>query len=525
MQPSIKNINVLDCTLRDGGYYNQWNFDNNLVKKYIRSVEDSKIHIIEIGFRFLSNSKLYGPFAYTKDSFLSKLKFSDTTKISVMLNASDFDVKKFKIQISKVFTKNSIKYISIVRIACKQNEITLAIKLSKLLSKYGYEVFINLMQINLIDNKSLINILKKLSLNKKTIKCFYFADSFGSLIPSETKKFCKLISKYWKYDFGIHTHDNCGLALKNTIEAIKNGATYLDGTIAGMGRGAGNVSTEDILEVLINKYNLNFKKKEILNLKNKYFLPLKKKYNWGKSIFYKLAAKKNIHPTFIQSIMLDNKFNNKQIFQIINNLKKFKSNSYDKSILKKSFLINNNIFKLSKLKKHLYKKKVMIITNTHNSKNSKKIIENYKFNKGYKVLSINSNKFYDNKIIDFYITNNFKRIVFEKKYYKDNLKIIMPTQFSYLIKDLKKIKLFNFDAEIIENKFNYRNNNCHIPYDISIAYTLCLISFFKVKEICLVGFDGYQSEDYLQYQMEDFLNIYNNNSKTKLNFLTPTTYK
>ena len=521
---SIKNINILDCTLRDGGYYNQWNFDSKLVKEYITSIKDSKIQIIEIGFRFLSNSKLYGPFAYSKDSLLSKLKFPNTTKISVMLNASDFDKKNYKKQISKLFKKDSIKYISIVRIACKQDEIPLAINLSKLLNNYGYEVFINLMQINLIEENELIKILKKLYHNKKTISCFYFADSFGSLVPSETKKYCKLISKYWKNKFGIHTHDNCGLALKNTIEALKNGATYLDGTIAGMGRGAGNVSTEDILRVLINKYKLNFKNKKILELKKNFFLPLKNKYNWGKSIFYKLAAKKNIHPTFVQSILLDKKFDNKQVFQIINNLKKFKSNSYNESLLKKSFLINNDISKLSYLKKNLYKKKILIVTNTLNTKRSKTIIENYKFKKNYKVLSINSNKFYDNEIIDFYITNNYKRILLEKKHYKRNSKIIMPTQFSYLFKDLKKIELFNFDTEIVENNFNYKNGNCQIPFDISIAYILCLINLLKVKKICLIGFDGYQSEDYLQYQMENFLKIYNKNSRIKLNFLTSSSY-
>ena len=70
----------------------------------------------------------------------------------------------------------------------------------------------------------------RLYLNKNIINCFYFADSFGSMTPDMTKEISKLVHKYWKGDFGIHAHDNCGLALKNTLEAMKNGAKFLDCT-------------------------------------------------------------------------------------------------------------------------------------------------------------------------------------------------------------------------------------------------------------------------------------------------------
>ena len=522
----LKNkIHVLDCTLRDGGYYNQWKFEDKVVQEYINSIQDSKIQIIEIGFRFLSQSNLYGELAYSKETFLKNLNLPSNIQYAVMINASDFDDLNYKNEIKRLFGKYKSNYISIVRIAIKQNELDKALKISKILFDYGYDVFLNLMQINLIKKNNLIKILKKISKKNSIIKCFYFADSFGSLKPNQTKNYCRIISKYWKNDFGIHTHDNLGLALKNTITAIKNGATYVDSTILGMGRGAGNVATEDVLNLLIKKYHLNFLIKKILKLKNKYFLKLKNKYNWGKSIYYKLAAMKNIHPTFIQNILLDNKFTHQQIVQILKNIKKFQSSSYNSGTLNKSYLINNTYEKLSYLKKDLYKKNVLLISNGISTKQSKNLIKFYKFKKNYKIIAINLNKFCDQRIIDFNISNNFSRILSEKKLYKEGTKLILPTQFSYLVKNIKGLKFYNFDAEVVENKFSFSNGKCQIPFTLTIAYTLSLLNFFKARNVSLVGFDGYYKEDYLQYQMMDFLKIYKKKSKLKLNFLTKTSYK
>ena len=196
MSSLLNKINILDCTLRDGGYYNQWKFDKNLVKNYIESIKESKISIIEIGFRFLSDSKLYEPFAYSKDTLLKSLKIPKKIKVSVMINASDFNEKNLDKQMMKLFTQNSKRYISIIRIACKQNEIPLSIKIAKILKEKGFEIFINLMQINLIKKKKFKDILNLLYLNKNIINCFYFADSFGSMTPDMTKEISKLVHKY-----------------------------------------------------------------------------------------------------------------------------------------------------------------------------------------------------------------------------------------------------------------------------------------------------------------------------------------
>ena len=84
-----KKIKILDCTFRDGGYYCDWNFQDSIVEKYLLAISKAKVDIVEIGFRFMSESKYLGPFAYSKDDFLNTLSLPDGVNISVMINASE----------------------------------------------------------------------------------------------------------------------------------------------------------------------------------------------------------------------------------------------------------------------------------------------------------------------------------------------------------------------------------------------------------------------------------------------------
>ena len=180
----MRNIKLLDCSFRDGGYYNNWKFSYSQLNEYIQKISNSKIDVIEIGFRFLDKSKLFGPFAYSKENFLSKLRNLGKTKIAVMVNSDDFfnSDEDYKYLFNKHFVHSSKSKISIIRFATRIEDISKICDLLILAKSKGYKVFVNLMQINRVRNRDLINCLKLL---KKTcsVDVFYFADTFGSLIP------------------------------------------------------------------------------------------------------------------------------------------------------------------------------------------------------------------------------------------------------------------------------------------------------------------------------------------------------
>ena len=257
---------ILDCTLRDGGYYNLWKFSSAQIKEYLDKIHESKVDIVEIGFRFLKKNSDYGQLAFCDEKFLKKLKFkTQDVEYAVMLNSSDFiAINNDKKILEKKFSNKKKSIISIIRIASHYDHIPKIISSINFLKKKGYKVAINLMQIHKISSNKLKKIL--ILLKKLNIDFFYFADSFGSVRPNQIESICKVIKSVWKKNFGIHAHDNCGYALSNTIEAYKHGATMLDSTILGMGRGAGNTKTEQLLTEMEHQKKTKYSSKPIYNL-------------------------------------------------------------------------------------------------------------------------------------------------------------------------------------------------------------------------------------------------------------------
>ena len=197
VQKNKLNIKILDCTLRDGGYYNDWNFNAKLVNEYISSINKSNIDIVEIGFRFLKKNN-NGTFANTKETTINNLDFRKNLDLALMINSSDLDFSKnYKKQLKKYFLKKNNSKISIIRFATHLKDIKKIIPHIKYLKKIGYRIVVNLMQIDKVKETSLTEVLKLLA-NTKSVEVFYFADSFGNLNPKNIERFVKLSKKTGK---------------------------------------------------------------------------------------------------------------------------------------------------------------------------------------------------------------------------------------------------------------------------------------------------------------------------------------
>ena len=321
MKP-FKKIKIIDCTLRDGGYYNNWNFSKKLIQDYIYQISKTNISYVELGFRFLKKNKLLGLTAYTKDSLINSFNIPDKLNIGIMINAGEL-IKNKKNTLSNLKKLIPLinKKIKFVRFACHFEEVFLLKNCISWLRKNKIEVFINIMQSSEINLQN----IKKISLFLKNvdIKSLYIADSLGSLKAIPLLKIIKKFQKYWSGEMGLHAHNNLNLALDNSVTAIKNNVNWVDATVLGMGRGPGNLLTEDILKFLNYEYNsINF-------LKRNYFKKLKLKYKWGPNKYYRLAALYKIHPTYIQEILSKKKYHSKNYLKIINNLKIIGAKKYE----------------------------------------------------------------------------------------------------------------------------------------------------------------------------------------------------
>lgn len=298
-------IKFLDCTLRDGGYYTNWEFEKDLVNQYLFAMSETGVDIVELGFRFLNTPNL-GESAYTSDEYLESLDIPKNLKIAVMVNASDLlKANNINDALEKLFPKNANDgLVDMVRIASHPHEVQSVLPATNWLKNHGFDVGFNIMQIN-EESESTIKDLVSLII-QYPIDVLYFADSLGNMTPDKVKTVINWLKTKWQKDIGIHTHDNIGLALQNTLTAIDTGVTYVDSTVTGMGRGPGNTRTEVLTIEIAERTKKKINPLPLLSIVSDYFLPLKETYGWGTNHYYYMSGKYSIHPSYVQH-MLANK--------------------------------------------------------------------------------------------------------------------------------------------------------------------------------------------------------------------------
>jgi 3-deoxy-manno-octulosonate cytidylyltransferase (CMP-KDO synthetase) len=296
------NYKILDCTLRDGGYYTDWDFEVGIVKNLVKSLDDNGVDIIELGYKSPVKG---GPYRKCNDGFIkSVIDFEVKAKLAFMIDVKDY-VKNDEINtdlLKDIVKKSDKSPFDVCRIAAKYDEIKYINHLIQIIEELGYEVICNLIGVSTLEIEQIRE------LTKVNSNILYIADSYGSLLPNDVENIFKNVELH-----GIHTHDNLGLAFANCLTAINNGATYIDGTITGMGRGVGNVRTEQLLVFRNKKIT-----PELLDVID-YFNGLKNKFKWGYNSLYMLSALNNIHPLYSQDLNQSN-LNNKQLIESINEL-------------------------------------------------------------------------------------------------------------------------------------------------------------------------------------------------------------
>ena len=251
-------VNLIDCTLRDGGYYNNWNFSKNLINSYLRKISKTQINNIEIGFLTIPEDKNKGFTANCNKNFFKQVLIPKNINCGIMINGSDLIGNKLSsLEIYKNLKQIDKKNIKFIRFACHFYEVFKIKKYLNFLKKRGFKIFVNIMQISEIKKIQIKKICNDLKLNCDVV---YIADSLGALNKNSTRKILNDFKKYINTPLGVHTHDNMGKALENSIIAYKTGAKWIDGTIQGMGRGPGNVKTEDLIEYFYKKTRKHIEK-------------------------------------------------------------------------------------------------------------------------------------------------------------------------------------------------------------------------------------------------------------------------
>lgn len=279
----MKNtFKILDCTLRDGGYYTNWDFDKTLVDSYITAMNNLPVEYLEVGYRSPKLSGYYGEYFYCPDFVLKKLASISNKKLVIIL-----DEKNIKLDDVEELLKPCIGVITMVRIAIDPDQLLRAIDLAKKVKSMGFELGFNVMYMS--KWKNLPEFLSNLKYVDGVADYFYMVDSYGGVYPEDVKEIYKLVRSQMKTKIGFHGHNNLELALINTLTAIECGADMVDATITGMGRGAGNLKTELLLTALNQKYNLDLDFNALTSVTDA-FIQLQKEYEWGTNLPYMVSG-------------------------------------------------------------------------------------------------------------------------------------------------------------------------------------------------------------------------------------------
>jgi 4-hydroxy 2-oxovalerate aldolase len=287
-RPEIK---VTDCTIRDGGLANNSYFTLETVREVYRAACEAGVDYVELGYR---NSKKmfspekFGPWRFCDEGDLRKATEGidpRTTKLSIMQDSH-------KAEAQDVPPKDQSP-VDMVRIATYVKDVDKAIHLANNATDKGYETTINIMAISHEGSPFLEEALQQIEEETKA-KAVYIVDSFGALY-SETVHY--LVEKFQQYiktkEIGVHFHNNQQLAFANTVEGIIKGANYVDGTLYGLGRAAGNCPLELLLGFLKNpRYDLV----PILDVIGRIIIPLREQIEWGYTVPYMLAGVLDRHP-------------------------------------------------------------------------------------------------------------------------------------------------------------------------------------------------------------------------------------
>jgi 4-hydroxy 2-oxovalerate aldolase len=297
-----KEIKVLDCTIRDGGLMNKWQFSKEFVKSVYDSCVQSGVDYMEIGYISsedqFSRSE-YGAWKFCSENDLREIvgENKTNTKLSVMADIG-------RIKFDEIRPKKE-SIIDMFRVACYDYQIDKAIAMAHHVIDKGYEATINLMAVSKVSERSINEVLSDVA--KSRVSIFYLVDSFGSMYSEEIHN---LMGKYLTAlpgkTIGFHGHNNLQLAFANTIECIILGANMLDATMLGIGRGAGNCPLELLISFLKNpKYRL----KPILRTIQDFVKPLQEHIDWGYFMPYLISGAMNEHPKSALQWMDSNKKN------------------------------------------------------------------------------------------------------------------------------------------------------------------------------------------------------------------------
>jgi len=499
-------ISVLDCTMRDGGYYNDWDFSPEFVSDYLKLMHSLGVTHVELGFRFLRVQSHEGPWAYSPDSLIEDYAMASELNIGVMANLGEL-IFAPDTSLEQLFPTSSL--VKFVRIACHFEELSQLPRIVEFIANKGFKVGVNLMQISERTSAELAVFAD--IVNELPIEFAYFADSLGALKPEDASVIAAALNDLLLVPFGIHAHDNRGLALQNTLAAMNAGATMLDSTLNGMGRGAGNTRTEDLLAELRSSGEIVFDQGCFASLNaflNQHMLPMMSKYRWGPSLAYRLAADWGIHPTFVQELLRESG-NGEAVIQSLQSLATQDSTRFNPLMIGEKPDDSSAILAALSANFSAAKGRDVLITGSGSTAAlHRRHLQNFCQENGVTTLLLNQAwPDAQPQINSFRIGANKMRMGANYLgFWQSSDELVSPAAPPIGTAVLGPHSVVPLNLK--PGEIDFRDGTVTVPNDLTLSYALALALSLEAKTIFLAGIDGYENGDIRNSDIIEVLSLF-----------------
>ena len=521
---------VLDCTFRDGGYYNAWDFPREQIERYLVAMKAAGVDIVELGFRFLKNDGFKGACAYTTDDFLRSLPIPRGLSVSVMVNGADLLTDRgVEESLAALFPETAdTSPVEIVRFACHFREVEHVLPAVGWLAERGYKVGFNLMQISDRTEAEVRDLARRAS--DWPVAALYIADSMGSMTPEATAQAISWMRQEWDGPIGVHTHDNMGLALQNTLSAHASGATWLDATVTGMGRGPGNARTEELVIEAADLRGQRINMVPLLSLIRTDFGPMKERFGWGTNPFYYLSGKYGIHPTYIQEMLSDDRFDEEDVLAVIDHLREEggKKFSFDTLVGARQFYRGTPRGTWAP-REVMADREVLILGSGPGAAAHRDALEAYIRRARPLVMALNTQEPIAPDLIDLRVACHPVRMMADAETHAHRGQpLVTPASMlpANLREELGDKDLLDFGLGIEPDRFEFHPTHCVAPNALVLSYALAVATSGGAARILMAGFDGFPPGDARNDEVEDMLSAFDARTDAGgLCSVTPTRYK
>ena len=473
----MKKINLLDCTLRDGGYVNNWNFGYEVIRAIMRKLYASNVEYVECGY--LSEKK-GGDENYTQYKSFDAIRNIVPETVGNQRCAVMIDFGQYEID----HVPDADKESPIIRVCFHKEDADGALSFCRKLMDKGYTVFVQPMASLNYSDVEFVELIRRV--NEMSPACFYIVDSFGVIEIEDFQRILFLADHNLKPEIilGYHAHNNLQQAYGNAKYMVEQNLTHdiiLDASVYGMGRGAGNLNMELFASYLNRNYDKSYNVDAFLDVMDEHLKPIFAEHFWGYSLPFYLSARYNCHPNYAGYFADKNTLSNKSMRQLLASLPTEVKNHYSADLAEKyyqefqmKYVDDSEV--LSKLKDEIGGREVLILAPGKTLIEHKEAIQDFITEEKPVIIAINvACNLYGS---DYLFCASEKRLK----------EIVVPN-------GCKLIVSSNIDQEAVAMRINYASylGEEDLVADNPALMVIRLMIAIGVKRIMVAGLDGYSA--------------------------------